>query len=161
MQREEQQAELAKQQVGLDAALQRQKIASQREKAQALEQEKIHQHEERQLRIKRGVPVEDPIRVGGFRLPSSVKFVPRFQDSDRHLYLVAFEKCMFVHNFPTDVWTLLIHTQLTRKALKILAEFSVDTCMDFDVLKQACLLAYEREPQFHRKSFRTINKANG
>src|SRR6218665_788155 len=77
------------------------------------------------------------------------------------VYRIAFEKCMLVHQFPKDAWTQLIHTQLTGKALKVFAELSVEECMDFDVLKKALLLAYYRVPEFHRKRFRTLSKANG
>ena len=59
----------------------------------------MRQHTERQLRIERGVPVMDTVRADGFRLSSAVKFVPRFQDNQMDVYLVAFEKCMLVHHF--------------------------------------------------------------
>ena len=55
-------------------------------------------------------------------------------------------------------WTQLIHTKLTRKAHKVFAELSVEACLNYDMLKQALLLAYERVPEFHRKQFRTLNK---
>src|SRR6218665_4021786 len=55
----------------------------------------------------------------------------------------------------------LIHTQLTGKALKVFAELSVEECMDFEVLKKALLLAFDRVPEFHRMRFRTLSKANG
>ena len=55
----------------------------------------------------------------------------------------------------------LIHTQLSGKALKVFAELSVEECMDFEVLKKALLLAFDRVPEFHRKRFRTLSKANG
>ena len=58
-----------------------------------------------------GGPVTDPVRADGFRLSSAVKFVPRFQDNQMDVYLIAFEKCMSVHHFPKDAWTQLIHTQ--------------------------------------------------
>ena len=77
------------------------------------------------------------------------------------VYLIAFEKCMLVHHFPKDAWSQLIHTQLNGKALKVFAELSVEECMDFEVLKKALLLAYDRVPEFHRKRFRTLSKANG
>lgn len=77
------------------------KIAVEREKTQALEREQIRQHEEHQLRFERGVPVLNPIRTDGFRLSSPVKFVPHFRDDEMHLFLIAFEKCMLVHKFPT------------------------------------------------------------
>jgi len=159
LQREKIEAEDKKLQA--EIALRREKIAAEREKAQADEREQLRQHMERQLRIERGVPVTDPVRADGFRLSSAVKFVPRFQDNQMDVYLVAFEKCMLVHCFLKDSWTQLIHTQLTGKALKVFAELSVEECMDFDVLKKALLLAYDRVPEFHRKRFRTLSKANG
>src|SRR6218665_2287255 len=33
--------------------------------------------------------------------------------------------------------------------------------MDFEILTKALLLAYDRVPEFHRKRFRTLSKANG
>src|SRR6218665_556481 len=34
----------------------------------------------------------------------------------------------------------------------------VEACLNYDTLKAALLLAYERVPEFHRKRFRTLNK---
>jgi len=65
---------------------------------------------------------------------------------------------MSIHNFPRHKWTLLTHTKLTGKAQKVFAELSVDACLNYDTLKAALLLAYERVPEFHRKRFRTLKK---
>jgi len=47
---------------------------------------------------------------------------------------------------------------LTGKAQRVFAELSVDACLNYDTLKAALLLAYERVPEFHRKRLRTLNK---
>src|ERR1043165_2030263 len=64
------------------------------------------------------------------------------------------------HKFPKENWSALIHTKLTGKALQIFGELSLEQCRDYDVVKQALLLAYARVPEYYRKRFREMNKGN-
>ena len=43
--------------------------------------------------------------------------------------------------------------ELTGKVQKVFAELSVNVCLNYDTLKAALLLVYERVPEFHRKRF--------
>ena len=54
----------------------------------------------------------------------------------------------------------LLHTKLTGKALQIFGELSLEQCRDYDVVKQALLLAYARVPEYYRKRFRDMSKGN-
>ena len=129
------------------------------EKLEMDDKEKARQHEINLKRLDQNLPVvTDPIQNDGFRLSGAIKFVPPFDDVDMTQFLNAFEKAMAIHNFPKDKWTQLIHTKLTGKAQKFFAELGVEACLDYDTLKAALLLAYERVPEFHRKRFRTLNK---
>src|SRR6218665_2349336 len=128
------------------------------EKLEMDDKEKARQHEINLRRLDQNLPVIiDPVQNDGFWLSAAIKFVPPFDD-DMTQFLNAFEKAMFIHNFPQDKWTQLIHTKLKGKAQKVFAELSVDACLNYNTLKAALLLAYERVPEFHRKRFRTLNK---
>ena len=48
--------------------------------------------------------------------------------------------------------------KIDGKAQKVFAELSVDACFNYDTLKAALLLAYERVPEFYQKRFRALNK---
>src|ERR1043165_9420846 len=95
-----------------------------------------------------------------FNISSAVKFVPRFDDSNLEHYLQAFEKAMELHQFPKDKWSALIHTKLTGKALQIFGELSLEQCKDYEVVKQALLIAYARVPEYYRKRFREMTKGH-
>src|SRR6218665_533195 len=126
-------------------------------KLEAAERGHIRKHE---LRTK-GIQVDEvghPEDTDSFRMSSAIKFVTKFQEHDLEQLLLNFEKSMEIHNFPKDKWTPLIHTKLTGKAQKVFAELGVEACLNYDTLKAALLLAYERVPEFHRKRFRTLNK---
>jgi len=45
-------------------------------------------------------------------------------------FLNAFEKATSIHDFSREKWTQLIHTKLTGKAPKVLAELSDDACLN-------------------------------
>ena len=46
------------------------------------------------------------------------------------------------------------------KGQKVFSEISVDSCMQYETLKRALLLAYARVPDFHRKRFRNLTKGS-
>src|SRR6218665_2075178 len=48
--------------------------------------------------------------------------------------------------------------EIDGQGSKVFAELGVEACLNYDTLKAALLLAYERVPEFHRKRFRTLNK---
>src|SRR6218665_1172337 len=135
------------------------KLKMELEKLEMDDKEKARQHEINLKRLDQNLPVvTDSIPNDSFRLSGAIKFVPPFDDVDMTQFLNAFEKAMAIQNFPKDKWTQLIHTKLTGKAQKVFAELGVEACLDYDTLKAALLLAYERVPKFHRKRFRTLNK---
>ena len=93
-----------------------------------------------------------------FKFAGAMKFVPKFESSDVEHYLVAFEKAMALHKIPNDKWTALLHPQLTGKAQKVFSELSIEECSDYEIVKKALLIAYERVPEFYRKRFRNMGK---
>src|SRR6218665_977648 len=140
-------------------AIEESKLKMELEKLEMDDKEKARQHEINLKRLDQNLPVvTDSIPNDGFRLSGAIKFVPPFDDVDVTQFLNAFEKAMAIHKFPKDKWTQLIHTKLTGKAQQVFAELGVEACLDYDTLKAALLLAYERVPEFHRKRFRTLNK---
>src|SRR6218665_3419814 len=140
-------------------AIEESKLKMELEKLEMDDKEKARQHEINLKRLDQNLPVvTHSIPNDSFRLSGAIKFVPPFDDVDMTQFLNAFEKAMAIHKFPKDKWTQLIHTKLTGKAQKVFAELGVEACLDYDTLKAALLLAYERVPEFHRKRFRTLNK---
>src|SRR6218665_3624615 len=140
-------------------AIEESKLKLELQKLEMDDKEKARQHEINLKRLDQNLSVvSDPIQNDSFRLSAAIKFVPPFDDVDMTQFLNAFENAMAIHNFPKDKWTQLIHTKLTGKAQKVFAELGVEACLDYDTLKAALLLAYERVPEFHRKRFRTLNK---
>src|SRR6218665_3873672 len=130
-------------------AIEESKLKMQLDKLEMDDKEKARQHEINLKRLDQNLPVvTDPIPNDSFRLSGAIKFVPPFDDVDMTQFLNAFEKAMAIHNFPKDKWTQLIHTKLTGKAQKVFAELGVEACLDYDTLKAALLLAYERIPEF-------------
>src|SRR6218665_2195844 len=135
------------------------KLKMELEKLEMDDKEKARQHEINLKCLDQNLPVvTDPVQNDGFRLSAAIKFFPPFDDVDMTQFLNAFEKTMAIHNLPRDKWTQLIHTKVTGKAQKVVAELGVDMCLNYDTLKAALLLTYERVPEFHRKRFRTLKK---
>ena len=120
--------------------------------------DKLRQYELSVQRLERNL-AEPAQSTDAFKVSQAIKFVPKFpHDEDVTAFLQRFEKTILVHNFPKSEWTKLIHTQLTGKRQKVFAELSMTSCMDYDTLKMALLLAYARVPEFHRKRFRSLTK---
>src|SRR6218665_3300248 len=145
--------------IRVNRAIEESKLKMELEKLEMDDKEKARQHEINLKRLDQNLPVvTDPVKNDCFRLSAAIKVVPPFDDVDMTQFLNAFEKAMAIHNFPRDKWTQLTHTKLTGKAQKVFAEPGVEACLNYDTLKAALLLAYERVPEFHRKRFQTLNK---
>src|SRR6218665_1798864 len=129
------------------------------EKIEKEDKEKARQNEINLRHLDQNLPVlADPVQNDGFRLSAAIKLAPPFDGVDMMEFLNALKKPMSIHDFPREKWTQLIHTKLMGKAQKVIAELSVDACLNYDTLKAALLLAYERVPELHQKRFRTLNK---
>lgn len=68
---------------------------------QSDDKERSRQLDLDRLRIEHNVPTSAPVvpATDGFKLSSSVKFVPRFDNSQFAFYLLAFDKAMSLHTF--------------------------------------------------------------
>src|ERR1700733_5668256 len=90
----------------------------------------------------------------------AVKIVPPFDDKNIEHFLINFEKTMAIHDFPKDKWAALLSTKLSGKAGQVFAEFSLEECQDYEILKQAVLVAYQKVPEFYRQRFRNTIKGD-
>src|SRR6218665_1771091 len=132
------------------------KVRVELENLQTEDCEKVIQHGISLRRLDQNL--QEPVQNDEFRLSAAIIFVPPFDDVGTTQFPNAIERAMPIHDFPQEKWTQLIHSKLTREAQKVFAELSVDAYLNYDTLKTALLLAYERVPEFHRKRFRMLNK---
>ena len=107
----------------------------------------------------RDSPTDQPSsRPPPFRVEAAVKLVPKFSESDVETFLLSFDKVAELNNFPPDKYAAILQAHLTRKALKVFTELSVEECRDYPTLKAALVQAYSVVPEVYRKRFRSLNK---
>ena len=95
-----------------------------------------------------------------FHYATAVKLVPHFDEKNIENFLITFEKTMAIHKFPEDKWASLLSTKLAGKASQVFAELSLEECQDYEVLKQAVLVAYAKVPKHYRQRFRNMIKGD-
>ena len=95
---------------------------------------------------------------GMFRVSSALKLIPKFDNGDIENYLRTFEKAVVMNNIPKEQWANLLFSQLSLKSREVFQALDLEELMDYDVVKERVLLAYERVPEFYRKRFRGMVK---
>src|SRR3984885_3501516 len=95
---------------------------------------------------------------GMFRVSSALKLIPKFDNGDIENYLRTFEKAVVMNNIPKEQWANLLFPQLSLKGREVFQALDLEEIMDYDVVKERVLLAYERVPEFYRKRFRGMMK---
>src|ERR1700733_14307772 len=105
-----------------------------------------------------GVKLEKASDSGMFRVSSALKLIPKFDNGDIENYLRTFEKAVVMNKIPKEQWSNLLFPQLTLKGREVFQSLELEQIMDYDVVKERVLLAYERVPEFYRKRFRGMIK---
>src|SRR3984885_13385746 len=95
---------------------------------------------------------------GMFRVSSALKLIPKFDNGDIENYLRTFEKAVVMNNIPKEQRANLLFPQLSLKGREVFQALDLEEIMDYDVVKERVLLAYERVPEFYRKRFRGMVK---
>ena len=94
----------------------------------------------------------------GFDAAKYIRLVPKFQETEVDKYFMHFEKVAHSLNWPQESWTLLLQSVFVGKASEVYSSLSVDQCLDYEVVKQAILKAYELVPEAYRQRFRSARK---
>ena len=93
-----------------------------------------------------------------FDATKHIRLVPRFQEREVDKYFQHFEKIAASLNWPKDKWTLLLQSVLIGKARDIFTAMDLEQSVDYDVVKEAILKAYELVPEAYRQKFRNARK---
>src|SRR3984885_3591645 len=153
-------AETTKKRLELEAQATEQRLANSIEVKQLqLEQDKIALEAKRLEIGNSGVKSEKSHGDQGmFRVSSALKLIPKFDNGDIENYLRTFEKAVVMNNIPKEQWANLLFPQLSLKGREVFQALDLEEIMDYDVVKERVLLAYERVPEFYRKRFRGMVK---
>lgn len=58
------------------------------------------------------------------------------------------------------MWTLLLQCKLKGKSQEVVAALTLEDSLDYDLVKNAILQAYELVPEAYRQKFRKLRKAS-
>ncbi len=94
-------------------------------------------------------PVGETSAFPVFDVGKHVKLVPPFREAERVAGALR---------WPKEMWALLLQCKLIGKAQEVCASLSVDTSLDYDVVKAAVLRAYELVPEAYPQKCRNHKK---
>ena len=97
----------------------------------------------------------------GFAVSKNISLVPTFRESEVDSYFCAFERIAGALNWPKDMWPILLHCKLVGKAQEVVSSLTLEDSLQYDVLKEAILRAYELVPEAYRQKFRHHKKGDG
>lgn len=96
-----------------------------------------------------------------FNVGKNVALVPVFRESEVDSYFNAFERIATALDWPKDMWPILLHCKLVGKAQEVVSSLSLEEGLNYDVLKETILRAYELVPEAYRQKFRIHKKPSG
>lgn len=96
-----------------------------------------------------------------FDVGKNVALVPTFREAEVDCYFTAFERIAAALDWPREMWPVLLHCKLVGKAQEVVSSLSLEDSLNYDVLKQSILRAYELVPEPYRQRFRNHKKASG
>uniref|UniRef100_A0A3B3BUU0 Gypsy retrotransposon integrase-like protein 1 n=1 Tax=Oryzias melastigma TaxID=30732 RepID=A0A3B3BUU0_ORYME len=102
----------------------------------------------------------DVLQKHGFDVSKNIALVPAFRESEVDSYFNAFERIASALDWPRDMWPILLHCKLVGKAQEVVSCLSLQESLDYSILKEAILRAYELVPEAYRQRFRTHKKSN-
>lgn len=97
----------------------------------------------------------------GFDVSKNIALVPTFRETEVDAYFSAFERIATALAWPREMWPILLQCKLVGKAQEVLSSLPLDESLNYDVLKESILRAYELVPEAYRQKFRTHKKATG
>ena len=90
------------------------------------------------------------------RIEVLVKHVPRFDPLDIHLFFTSCERAVEINKFSRLLWPALLHAVASGKAQRVLSSLTLSDAQDYDVIKEALLMAFNVCVVIFRKRFRNI-----
>lgn len=96
-----------------------------------------------------------------FDVGKNIALVPTFRESEVDSYFSAFERIATALDWPKDMWSVLLHCKLVGKAQEVVSSLSLEESLDYDMLKESILRAYELVPEAYRQRFRSHKKLSG
>uniref|UniRef100_A0A3B3I2A9 Gypsy retrotransposon integrase-like protein 1 n=1 Tax=Oryzias latipes TaxID=8090 RepID=A0A3B3I2A9_ORYLA len=97
----------------------------------------------------------------GFDVSRNIAMVPTFRESEVDSYFKAFERVAIALDWPEDMWSILLQCKLVGKAQEVVSSLSVADSLQYTVLKESILRAYELVPEAYRQKFRNHKKPSG
>ncbi len=79
-----------------------------------------------------------------------MSLVPLFRESEVDTYFTVFERIAATLEWPRNVWPLLLQCKLVGKAQEVCSALMLEQSLDYGVMKNAVLRAYELVPEAHR-----------
>ena len=96
-----------------------------------------------------------------FDVSKNISLVPTFRETEVDSYFGAFERIATALKWPKDMWSILLQCKLVGKAQEVVASLSLESSLEYDVLKESILRAYELVPEAYRQKFRNHKKSSG
>lgn len=97
----------------------------------------------------------------GFDVSKNISLVPAFREAEVDSYFSAFEQIALALDWPRDMWPILLQCKLIGKAQEVVSALSLEDSMQYEVLKDAILRAYELVPEAYRQKCRNHRKPSG
>ena len=97
--------------------------------AQERERERQYEYDLKRLELSakhQPADTDDRPQVSGFRIDTSIKLIPKFNEHDVESFLLSFEKIAKLNSFPEDKYAAILQAHLTGKALKVFTALTVE-----------------------------------
>lgn len=89
-----------------------------------------------------------------FDISRQIALVPLFRESEVDTYFTVFERIAAALKWPQTIWPLLLQCKLVGKAQEVCSALTLEQSMNYEVMKNAVLRAYELVPEAYRQKFR-------
>ena len=87
--------------------------------------------------------------------------LPKFDEQDVDGYFSHFERTALVMEWPKDSWAKLVQKGFVGKARDAWAALPARSLLEYNVVKEAVLKAYEMVPEAYRQKFRSLRYTPG
>ncbi|XP_058634631.1 uncharacterized protein LOC131542202 [Onychostoma macrolepis] len=89
-----------------------------------------------------------------FDISRQIALVPLFRESEVDTYFTVFERIAATLKWPQTIWPLLLQCKLVGKAQEVCSALTLEQSLNYEVMKNAVLRAYELVPEAYRQKFR-------
>nr|XP_033961533.1 uncharacterized protein LOC117463411 [Pseudochaenichthys georgianus] len=109
--------------------------------------------------FERSRPSHTVSHTKSFDVSKNIALVPTFRESEVDSYFCAFERIATALVWPKDMWPILLQCKLVGKAQEVVSSLSLEESLQYEVLKESILRAYELVPEAYRQKFRNHKKS--